>query len=88
MATQLIAGLEFMHQKRVIHRDMKPPNTLLDDEGNLRITDFGLSLKLKDKELLFDRTGTKPCARVTREPRASHAPPPRTQTQTHRHTHG
>jgi len=60
MATQLIAGLEFMHQKRVIHRDMKPPNTLLDDEGNLRITDFGLSLKLKDKELLFDRTGTKP----------------------------
>ena len=60
MAMQLISGLEFMHSKSVIHRDMKPPNLLLDEEGNLRITDFGLSLKLKPNELLYDRTGTKP----------------------------
>jgi len=52
----------FAHCQQVLHRDMKPPNTLLDDEGNLRITDFGLSLKLKENELLYDRTGTKPCA--------------------------
>jgi len=60
MSMQLISGLEFMHERKVLHRDMKPPNTLLDDEGNLRITDFGLSLKLKENELLYDRTGTKP----------------------------
>jgi len=33
---------------------------LIDDEGNLRITDFGLSLVLLKDEILYDRTGTKP----------------------------
>lgn len=53
-------GVEFMHSRYVIHRDIKPSNLLLDEDGNIRITDFGLSLRLMPNERLYDRTGTKP----------------------------
>ncbi|XP_022727354.1 CBL-interacting serine/threonine-protein kinase 8-like isoform X1 [Durio zibethinus] len=40
---QLIDGVEYCHSKGVYHRDLKPENLLLDSEGNLKISDFGLS---------------------------------------------
>ncbi|GFY96050.1 CBL-interacting protein kinase 8 [Actinidia rufa] len=40
---QLIDGVDYCHSKGVYHRDLKPENLLLDSEGNLKISDFGLS---------------------------------------------
>ncbi|EEE54746.1 hypothetical protein OsJ_02106 [Oryza sativa Japonica Group] len=40
---QLIDGVDFCHSKGVYHRDLKPENLLLDSQGNLKISDFGLS---------------------------------------------
>lgn len=40
---QLVEGLLFCHDKGVSHRDLKPENLLLDDNNNLKISDFGLS---------------------------------------------
>ncbi|KAH9626561.1 hypothetical protein KSS87_005541 [Heliosperma pusillum] len=40
---QLIDGVECCHNKGVYHRDLKPENLLLDSQGNLKISDFGLS---------------------------------------------
>jgi serine/threonine protein kinase len=40
---QLIDGVDFCHRKGVYHRDLKPENLLLDSQGNLKISDFGLS---------------------------------------------
>ncbi|XP_076894417.1 CBL-interacting serine/threonine-protein kinase 8-like [Bidens hawaiensis] len=40
---QLIDGVEYCHSKGVCHRDLKPENLLLDSQGNLKISDFGLS---------------------------------------------
>ncbi|XP_004450820.2 rhodopsin kinase GRK1 [Dasypus novemcinctus] len=45
---QLISGLEHLHQKRIVYRDLKPENALLDNDGNIRISDLGLAVELKD----------------------------------------
>ncbi|XP_023548848.1 CBL-interacting serine/threonine-protein kinase 7-like [Cucurbita pepo subsp. pepo] len=40
---QLVSALHFCHQNGVAHRDIKPQNLLLDEDGNLKVSDFGLS---------------------------------------------
>ena len=40
---QVLRGVADCHCKRVLHRDMKPQNILLNDEGQVKIADFGLA---------------------------------------------
>lgn len=44
-AAELIVAVAYLHSIDIIHRDLKPHNMLLDKEGHLAITDFGLSAK-------------------------------------------
>ncbi|XP_057745972.1 CBL-interacting serine/threonine-protein kinase 12-like [Arachis stenosperma] len=40
---QLISAVSFCHNRGVFHRDLKPENLLLDENGDLKVSDFGLS---------------------------------------------
>ncbi|MCD5973548.1 bifunctional protein-serine/threonine kinase/phosphatase [Pseudomonas quasicaspiana] len=42
-ATQLLRAVGLLHRRNIIHRDIKPENLLLDDDGELRLLDFGLA---------------------------------------------
>uniref|UniRef100_A0A0V0IDX4 Putative CBL-interacting protein kinase 18-like n=1 Tax=Solanum chacoense TaxID=4108 RepID=A0A0V0IDX4_SOLCH len=58
---QLINAVEFCHSRDVYHRDLKPENLLLDENGNLKVSDFGLSALAESKRqdgLLHTTCGT------------------------------
>ncbi len=43
---QLLQALDYAHARRVVHRDLKPDNIMLDEAGRLRLLDFGISRNL------------------------------------------
>lgn len=58
---QLISAVDFCHSRGVYHRDLKPENLLLDENSNLKVSDFGLSALAECKRqdgLLHTTCGT------------------------------
>lgn len=51
-------GLQHCHSKLIIHRDIKLDNILLNERGDVKIADFGVSKQITKGQLLKDRCGT------------------------------
>lgn len=49
---QILDGLEYLHTKKIVHRDVKSANILLDCKGNIKLSDFGCSGQHQDVQIV------------------------------------
>lgn len=56
--SQIISALKYLYDKKILHRDLKPQNILLDNNNNIKLTDFDFAKFFNDDELLKTICGT------------------------------
>ncbi|KAJ1983952.1 hypothetical protein H4R34_000964 [Dimargaris verticillata] len=57
-AAEVIVGLHYLHSKRFVHRDIKPDNVLLDNDGHAHLTDFNIAVRIKPGKKLTSVAGS------------------------------
>ena len=56
-AIDIATGMTVAHQSGIIHRDLKPANVLIDDDGLLKIVDFGVAAAQQQGDTQLTKTG-------------------------------
>lgn len=58
-AAEIALGLDYLHGERIVHRDIKPDNLLLDEHGHIHLTDFNVAVRVKPEKVLTAAAGTR-----------------------------
>ena len=53
-AIEIARALGYAHQRHIVHRDVKPQNVLIDEEGSAKVTDFGIARTVDEEGLTAD----------------------------------
>lgn len=56
--SEILIGLDYLHSKNVVYRDIKPENILIDIDGHIRIADFGLSKIIPKRQRSYSFCGS------------------------------
>ena len=58
---QILHGVKYLHEKKIMHRDLKSANILLNNQGEVKIADFGLARQLSNGPMMLytNRVNTK-----------------------------
>ena len=57
-ATEVCRGMDYLHKRKIVHRDLKAANLLTDETGAVKIADFGVARVLDTAGVMTAETGT------------------------------
>ncbi len=64
VAVEICRGMDYLHKRKIAHRDLKAANLLMDETGIVKIADFGVARVMDTAGVMTAETGTYRCAIV------------------------
>ena len=58
VATEVCRGMDYLHKRNIVHRDLKAANLLMDEQGGVKIGDFGVARVMESAGVMTAETGT------------------------------
>ena len=64
IGTEVCRGMDYLHRRKIVHRDLKAANLLMDETGTVKIADFGVARVMNTTGVMTAETGTYRCSAI------------------------